>query len=181
MTEKNFSTAISQLNDDQKNVFSLLVSHSQKKDLYERGDVTEKPNPPFLFVTREGVTGKSFFISVINEYLMRASCQTSVTVIETTPTGVAAYNIQGVTLHRAFYIPVSHKNQKADYTSPGAERLEQLRQSYQNLSTLIIDEISMVSYKILVQIHLRLLDIKDCHDKPLPLAGVNILVFGDFF
>ena len=110
MTDKDFSTAISQLNDDQRKAFNLLVSHVQKKILYDRGDAPEKPNPLFLFVTGAGGTGKSFLISVINEYLLRAAYQNTVTVIKTAPTGVAAYNIQGVTLHRAFYLPVSHKN-----------------------------------------------------------------------
>jgi len=39
----------------------------------------------------------------------------------------------------------------------------------------------MVSYKILKQIHLRLLDIRDCHESIHPFADVNILAFGDFF
>ena len=102
-------------------------------------------------------------------------------VIKTAPTGVAAYNIEGVTLHRAFYLPVNHKNHSVDYTSLSAEHLQHLRNLYQKLSTVIIDEISMVSYKILMQIHLRLLDIKDCHGTAIPFAGVNILAFGDFF
>jgi len=144
-------------------------------------EVAEKPNPLFLYVTGPGGTGKSFLISVINEYLLRASYHNSMTVIKTASTGVAAYNIQGVTLHRAFCWPVTHKNQKVDYTSLGAERLQQLRNLYQNLSTVIIDEISMVSYKILKQIHLRLLDIRDCHESMHPFADVNILAFGDLF
>ena len=39
----------------------------------------------------------------------------------------------------------------------------------------------MVSYKILKQIHLRLLDITDCHESVHPFADINILTFGDFF
>lgn len=181
MTDNQFSTAISQLNSEQKEVFDLLVSHVQKKLLYHQGGLTEKPNPLFLFVTGAGGTGKSFLISVINEYLLRASYHNSVTVIKTAPTGVAAHNIKGVTLHKAFYLPVSHKNQKIDYTSLSAERLQQLRNLYQSLTTVIIDEISMVSYKILMQIHLRLLDIKDSDNSAVPFAGINILAFGDFF
>ena len=181
MTDKDFTMAISQLSDEQRKVFNLLVSHIQERKRYDQGEVAEKPNPLYLFVTGPGGTGKSFLISVINEYLLRASYHNNVTVIKTAPTGVAAYNIQGVTLHRAFCLPVTHKNQKVDYTSLSAERLQQLRNLYQNLSTVIIDEISMVSYKILKQIHLRLLDITDCHELVHPFADINILAFGDFF
>ena len=181
MTDKDFTMAISQLSDAQRKVFNLLVSHIQKRKRYDQGEVAEKPKPLYLFVTGPGGTGKSFLISVINEYLLRASYRNSMTVIKTAPTGVAAYNIQGVTLHRAFCLPVTHKNQKVDYTSLSAERLQQLRNLDQNLSTVIIDEISMVSYKILKQIHLRLLDITDCHESVHPFADINILTFGDFF
>lgn len=118
----------------------------RKKKRYDQGEVAEKPNPLFLFVTGQGGTGKSFLISVINEYLLRASYHNSITVIKTAPTGVAAYNIQGATLQRALCLPVTHKNQKSDYSSLSAERPQQLRNLYQNLSTVIIDEISMVSY-----------------------------------
>ena len=181
MTDNQFSTAISQLNDEQRKVFDLIVSHLRKKLLYDQGGLTDKPNPLFLFITGAGGTVKSFLISVINEHLLRASYDNSITVIKTAPTGVAAHSIQALTLHRAFYLPVTHKYQKNDYTSLSAERLQQLRDLYKNLSTVIIDEISMVSYKTLMQIHLRLLDIKDCHKSPVPFAGVNILAFGDFF
>ena len=157
------------------------MSRIQERKRYDQGEVAEKPNPLYLFVTGPGGTGKSFLISVINEYLLRASYHNNVTVIKTAPTGVAAYNIQGVTLHMAFCLPVTHKNQKVDYTSLSAERLQQLRNLYQNLSLVIIDEISMVSYKILKQIHLRLLDITDCHELLHPFADINILAFGDFF
>lgn len=39
----------------------------------------------------------------------------------------------------------------------------------------------MVSYKVLKQIHLGLLDITDCHESMDPFADINILAFGDFF
>ena len=93
MTDKDFTMAISQLSDEQRKVFNLLVSHIQKRKRYDQGEVAEKPNPLYLFVTGPRGTGKSFLISVINEYLLRASYRNSMTVIKTAPTGVAAYNI----------------------------------------------------------------------------------------
>ena len=42
------------------------------------------------------------------------------------PTGVAAFNIDGLTIHYAFRLPVEHNN-LTKYTKLSAERLQQLR------------------------------------------------------
>ena len=84
-------------------------------------------------------------MSVINEYLLTASSDNNISVIKTAPTGVAAFNIQGVTLHRAFYLPGTHKNRKSnDYTSLNPERLQQLRNLYQRLPDEIQGDVIIV-------------------------------------
>ena len=72
------------------------------------------------------------------------------------PTGVAAFNIGGLTIHHAFRHPVEHGN-LSKYTKLSAERLHQFRLLCKDVLTIIIDEISMVSYKTLGFIHLRLI------------------------
>ena len=42
------------------------------------------------------------------------------------PTGVAAFNIDSLTIHYAFRLPVEHNN-LTKYTKLSAERLQQLR------------------------------------------------------
>ena len=60
------------------------------------------------------------------------------------PTGVAAFNIGGLTIHYAFWLPVEHGN-LTRYTKLSAEKLHQLRLLlYKDVHTVIIDEISMV-------------------------------------
>ena len=98
-------------------------------------------------------------------------------VAVTAPTGVAAYNAQGVTLHSLLRLPL------APYL-PGVRipRLYDLKEEeirvIRNLEVLIIDEVSMVRC-----------DMMDAADDILrhyrrndkPFGGVQIVMFGDLF
>ena len=55
------------------------------------------------------------------------------------PIGVAAFNIGGLTIHRALNLPVEHEN-STTYRKLGAERLKELRQSWKYVNTIIIYE-----------------------------------------
>ena len=99
-----------------------------------------------MFITGCAGTGKSHVISVIKEHLERAHIGAENACVLMAPTGVAAFNIGGLTIHRALNLPVEHGN-STTYRKLGAERLKELRQSWKYVNTIIIDEISMVSYK----------------------------------
>ncbi len=60
------------------------------------------------------------------------------------PSGAAAYNIQGSTLHRLLGISVSRPEEKITGTA-----LENLQECLKHLLYLIIDEWSMLSSKVL--------------------------------
>ena len=96
------------------------------------------------------------------------------------PTGVAAFNIGGLTIHYAFQLPVEHGN-LTKYTKLSAERLHQLRLLCKDVHTIIIDEISMVSYETLGFIHQRLTEIKGTDDTEVYFGGLNIIAVGDFY
>ena len=96
------------------------------------------------------------------------------------PTGFAALNIGGLTIHQALNLPVEHGN-STTYRKLGAERLKELRQSWKNVSTVITDEISMVSYQTTSFIHKRLTEIKGTDDTEELSGGLNIIAIGDFF
>lgn len=53
----------------------------------------------------EGGTGKSF---VINEFLNSLTESERDKTIITAPTGIAALNVNGVTIHRAFKVPIDN-------------------------------------------------------------------------
>lgn len=98
-------------------------------------------------------------------------------VLMLAPTGKAAYNIKGNTIHSALAIPAcqSLKN----YKSLDSSRLNTLRSQIGRLKLIFIDEISMVGNAMFtVQIYKTLKDIKG---SSLPFGGVSIVAIGDLF
>ena len=70
-------------------------------------------------------------------------------VLETASTGKAATDINGITLHSAFHLPVKSGLKSYKYKEPSDETPRMLRNKYQYLKVLIIDEISMTGEKLL--------------------------------
>lgn len=93
------------------------------------------------------------------------------------PTGTAAKNINGKTLHSALHLPVQHGNQP-ELTQLSSKSLKKTQIRIASKHTLIIDEISMVSSNMLEFIHRRLCSIKDTD---VLFGGMNIIAVGDFF
>ena len=74
----------------------------------------------------------------------------------TAPTGPAAYNMHGQTIHSAFSFPQCVYEQQ----TISQARLSSLRVKYSDLTLLIIDEISMVGTDFLHLLSKRLNEIK---------------------
>ena len=94
------------------------------------------------------------------------------------PTGVAAINIDGTTIHNALNIPI---NQFGKKLSPLSNKMRsRLRSKLSDLKVIIIDEISMVSNDLLFHAHLRLTEIfGSVNDQPF--AGVSVITVDGFF
>ncbi len=90
-----------------------------------------------------GGTGKSFIINTIIS-IVRNMTQMNDTIKVGAPSGAAAYNIHGSTLHRLLGISVSRPEEKLT----GAA-LENLQECLKHLLCLIIDERSMLNSKFL--------------------------------
>ena len=105
-----------------------------------------------------------------------SSTHNSIPVVIAAPTGLAAYNVGGVTLHRLLMLPVEHRR-TARYEKLSAENAKIIRKTLNEVKLLIIDEISMVSSLMLTYIHLRLNEIME-NTKQL-FGGINAIVFGD--
>ena len=94
------------------------------------------------------------------------------------PTGVAAINIGGSVFHSSLDIP---KNVCREHiASLPSERLSTLRYKLLGLKLIIIDEISMVSNRMLKYIHERLKQIFGTPDS-LVFAGVSLIAVGDSY
>lgn len=121
-----------------------------------------------LFITGSGGVGKSV---VINELSSRLSSS----AVLLAPTGIAALNIGGSTLHRTFGLPFSICHQD-DWAPFGATK--DLFED-DTIQTIIIDEISMVRADSFITIDQKLRRAKGYLD--LPFGGLQVIVVGDFF
>ena len=127
-------------------------------------------------------TGKSYVLKGIYQGLNRLLNQkpgqqtNDLTTLLIAPTGKAAHNIKGHTIHSAFHVPANQPLH--NYTKMTWDNLNTYRSKYLNLKWIICDEISMVSNYMLRFIHLRLQEIMANN---LPFGGVNIIAVGDLY
>ncbi|MFT5802456.1 MAG: ATP-dependent DNA helicase PIF1, partial [Nonlabens sp.] len=126
-------------------------------------DLLEKTNQS-MFITGRAGTGKSTLLQ-----LFRDTTQKRAVVLA--PTGVAALNVKGQTIHSFFGFP-GKPLQKSDI------RRRRYRKIFEKLQVLIIDEISMVRADMLdnIDYFLRL----NRHINQ-PFGGVQVVFFGDLF
>ena len=121
-----------------------------------------------IFLTGKAGTGKTTFLKTVVERSKKRS-------IVVAPTGVAAINAGGVTIHSFFQLPFSpfvpnaHIKSKFDF---GKEK----RRIIASLDLLIIDEISMVRSDLLDAIDSVL---RRYRNRYLPFGGVQLLMIGD--
>ena len=121
-----------------------------------------------VFITGKAGTGKSTLLQYFRNH-------TSKNVAVLAPTGVAAVNIKGQTVHSFFRF-------RPDITPDGVRNIRLRRAQkalYENLDAVIVDEISMVRADLLdcMDVFLRLHGPK----KMIPFGGVQMVFIGDLF
>ena len=92
------------------------------------------------------------------------------------PTGTAAFNVMGETLHRTLSLPVPLTNELPELAG---EQLQALQSRLDGLRLLIVDEMSMVGRKLLRAADLRLRQAFP-HQATEPFGGVSACLLGDF-
>ena len=123
-----------------------------------------------------GGTGKSFLIKTIREWVLSA---TDKGVAVVAPTGIAAVNINGMTIHRPLMLPVEH-GKTPKYRPLSNDALKITRDVMRIVILVIIDEILMVSNVTLLYIHLRLTEIFQTEEVEDGWFGKrNMLFLGD--
>ena len=151
-------TVLKGLNTQQKTAFELVQSYFKTLADFNDGLINTKPEPVHIHISGPGGTGKSDLIRMIREMIIRSSLKNSTSqspaVVVVAPTGIAAYNIEGITIHRALNLPVQHGS-CPKYVPLKGERLSAMRKQSVYTNTVIID------YETFVMIHQRLNDIKN--------------------
>ena len=107
----NLTDRIKSLNTDQARVFNRVSEHLLHQKKHESGLCSCSDYKPLrLFVSGVGGTGKSFLIEAITAQVAKtwSELDSSQTCAVAAPTGLAAFNVGGVTIHRLFQLPVEH-------------------------------------------------------------------------
>jgi len=134
-----------------------------------------------IFLTGKAGTGKTTFLKDLKKISPKR-------MIVVAPTGVAAINAGGVTIHSFFQLPfhpyipsfylteTNHASQADQNEPPGYKMSREKINIIKSLDLLIIDEISMVRADTLDAIDSALRRYKTRH---LPFGGVQLLMIGD--
>jgi len=170
MTNSDFFALLSSLNIQQQEFFHHILT------------VAQQTSQHVMCALHGGAgTGKSHVTKAVYQGLCRlynrqaGDTFTSKHVIVLAPTGKAAYNIHGTTIHHALHIL---PNRSMDYKPLPWDVLNKLRNDLTELQWVLIDEFSMVGNKMLKLIYLRLQEIKG---NQKPFGGVNIVCIGDLY
>ena len=150
---------VSMLNCDQDRIFKHVTQHLTHQQQHEAGTCKCLALKPLqMFISGVGGTGKSFLIQTIQAKVAEIwKDQTSgPTCVVAAPTGLAAFNIGGVTVHRLFQLPIEHEGKTAQYWSLPKASQKMMRTALLDLKLVIIDEVSMLSSLNLAYMHLRL-------------------------
>ncbi|MFZ2511466.1 MAG: AAA family ATPase [Gordonia sp. (in: high G+C Gram-positive bacteria)] len=122
-----------------------------------------------LFLTGKAGTGKSTLIRLHTESTPRRT-------ITVAPTGIAALNVDGYTIHRLFSFP---KGVTVDHVRSDKYRPNRFAKALSSLDTLIVDEVSMVRADLFDAIVAAL---ERFGPKPgTPFGGVQLVLVGDLY
>lgn len=132
----------------------------EQQAVYDRIETTRDN----IFVTGRAGTGKSTLLNHL-------SWHTSKQVVITAPTGVAALNVGGQTIHSLFRLPIGVI---ADHD---IEQNDALRKLLNTIDTLVIDEVSMVNADLLDAIDRSLRQARQRKNEAF--GGVQVVLFGD--
>ena len=130
---------------------------------------------PLLIVHGGAGTGKSRLINNLSlwvQKLLTASGDdpASPYIVRCAPTGMAAANIDGQTLHTSFRFRFGD-----DYQSLSDKTRDELRDKFKNVQVVVVDEISMLKSSQLYHLHLRLCDLKQNSEI---MGGISVFLFG---
>ena len=122
--------------------------------------------PLRMVVSGTAGTGKSYLIQCL-KLLLRDH------LLVAAPTGVAAFNVDGYTLHSLLSLPI-----RGDFKPLEGKRLQTIQQTLSGVDYIIVDEMSMVGRKIFGQVDRRLRQVFPARSEEI-FGGCSFLLFGD--
>ena len=145
-------------NPEQERAFRIVGDH-----------VRQGHDQLFMYIAGVGGTGKTHVVKSIRrlfELLNRSK-----EILVGAPTGAAAKNIDGYTVHSLTMM-----------RSKGSQNLTKLQELWGPVKYFIIDEVSMIGARFLSQISSKLQQAKGTHGNSAlrPFGGIHVIFTGDF-
>lgn len=145
----------------QEPVDTSLLGHEQRT-MFDIMENTSKN----MFITGKAGTGKSY---LLNFFIHNSKKK----VVVVAPTGVAAINVGGQTIHSLFQLPFYPPYSKEDVIPSCAKKA-----LFRALDAIVIDEVSMVRADVMDAIDKKL---RNANDANKPFGGKQMLFFGDLY
>lgn len=130
-------------------------------------DLLEKTNKS-VFITGRAGTGKSTLLDYFRNHTKRQ-------IVVLAPTGVAALNVFGETIHSFFRFKPGVTVSEAKKI---AKKVRKRRKLFQTLEMIVVDEISMVRADLLDCVDVFL---KTARGNKKPFGGLQMALFGDLY
>ena len=146
MPDSEINPKIRLLNAKQREIFEVINKWAREYVKHSSCLLNESISPLHLFITGSGGCGKSHLIKTVYNSLLKILTSKNLDkprVLLLASTGVAAVNIDGITIHSGLGIPIGHHGNNVPRLSD--KMCSQLRNKLLENSVVIIDEISMVS------------------------------------
>lgn len=173
--QRNFGTlhmatqeSVSQGSIDSKHVKPIILSPEQEvvAELARRGNN--------IFYTGSAGTGKSLLLKKLIKNLKEQHSPDAIGV--TASTGLAAYNIGGMTINS--FTGIGLGKGKPEEMVRNIKRNKKIRDRWDRLKVLIIDEISMIDGQLLDKLDAVA---KRLRDASKPFGGIQVIFCGDFY
>lgn len=150
--------------------YHTILADMENKEIKIALDIIENSGKS-LFLTGRAGTGKTTFLRNLRE-------TSSKRMVVLAPTGIAAINAGGVTIHSFFQLPFSPFLPEGRMSTPVRPfRMNSSKISIiKSLDLLVIDEVSMVRADLLDAVDAELRRYRNPH---LPFGGVQLLLIGD--
>ena len=167
---------VDMLNTDQRRIFDKVKGHLLHQQQHEANECSCDLTPLRMFVSGVGGTGKSFLIETVKALVHDLWPSDDLTCAVAAPTGLAAFNVGGITIHRLFQLPIEHEGKTAGYWALPPSSQKVMRTTLRSVKIIIVDEVSMVSSLNFAYMHLRLEELFGSQDW---FGSKNMLFVGD--
>lgn len=177
------------LDPDQKAAFITIAEHILQVAYWVKNPTTPMPEQLIFFLGGEGGTGKSAVLKALDILLTTMGLEHTLRKIA--PTGVAAGNIGGSTMHSTFRMQRDGKEKKEKSTNtatdqsmrkPATQKISinnELAENFKHVQTVFFDEVSMCGNSMMHTLNCKMKQIK--HEDDKPFGGLTMIFAGDFY